>query len=365
MEKAVVDYPEKRKRTYIPGSKGLNKQYKGTRIAATKNQGIAAVRVKIIDKNVSVGQAVDQRGVPTYAYKIPNGKMYKTAPKVDKIPRGGSVPRVVGELGDQYQDIIGYQYGGNTAIPQYNDNGQPVTGGAAAVAQRSTGTAEFLDGASSVKGIKRIDDEFQDPSSKLLYKAAQKPQGKSNLSKTSTSIVKPKETAFAKVAGLVKYLPYVAATAVAAGSIGYAYYDEGIHGAIKETYLQTLGRLKSRKVKHLAEIALSKYNHKWHPERMDIDHPFGYPEADLADHAGSSEVPSGITNDYFNETVIAPPGPPQQTHIFQQPKISKKILKNIAHLMDEDKPIVRIKRKKVDQNVEGSTRKSKVQIISH
>ena len=28
MEKAVVTYPEKRKRTYIPGSKGMNKQYK-------------------------------------------------------------------------------------------------------------------------------------------------------------------------------------------------------------------------------------------------------------------------------------------------------------------------------------------------
>ena len=206
MEKAVVTYPEKRKRTYIPGSKGMNKQYRATRIAATKNQGIEAVRVKRIDKNVTVGQAVDQRGVPSFAYKIPNGKMYKTAPRADKIPRGGSVPRVVGELGDQYQDIVGYQYGGNTVIPNYNDNGQPVAGGAAAVAQSSTGTPTFLSGTSSAKDLQHIDDEFQNPASKAVYDA-HKYLGESNLRQTSTSIVQPKESSFAKVAGLVKYLP--------------------------------------------------------------------------------------------------------------------------------------------------------------
>ena len=206
MEKAVVTYPEKRKRTYIPGSKGMNKQYRATRIAATKNQGIEAVRVKRIDKNVTVGQAVDQRGVPSFAYKIPNGKMYKTAPRADKIPRGGSVPRVVGELGDQYQDIVGYQYGGNTVIPNYNDNGQPVAGGAAAVAQSSTGTPTFLSGTSSAKDLQHIDDEFQNPASKAVYDA-HKYLGESNLRQTSTSITQPKESSFAKVAGLVKYLP--------------------------------------------------------------------------------------------------------------------------------------------------------------
>ena len=255
MEKAVVTYPEKRKRTYIPGSKGMNKQYRATRIAATKNQGIEAVRVKRIDKNVTVGQAVDQRGVPSFAYKIPNGKMYKTAPRADKIPRGGSVPRVVGELGDQYQDIVGYQYGGNTVIPNYNDNGQPVAGGAAAVAQSSTGTPTFLSGTSSAKDLQHIDDEFQNPASKAVYDA-HKYLGESNLRQTSTSIVQPKESSFAKVAGLVKYLP-----------INYPNAD------LTE---QTRG------------------------------------------DAGVSKISSGLRKNYYNQQYVTSAGPPLATHLFQE-----------------------------------------------
>ena len=254
MEKAVVTYPEKRKRTYIPGSKGMNKQYRATRIAATKNQGIEAVRVKRIDKNVTVGQAVDQRGVPSFAYKIPNGKMYKTAPRADKIPRGGSVPRVVGELGDQYQDIVGYQYGGNTVIPKYSDNGQPVAGGAAAVAQNSTGTPTFLSGTSSAKDLQHIDDEFQNPASKAVYDA-HKYLGESNLRQTSTSIVQPKESSFAKVAGLVKYLP-----------INYPNAD------LTE---QTRG------------------------------------------DAGVSKISSGLRKNYYNQQYVTSAGPPLATHLFQ------------------------------------------------
>lgn len=255
MEKAVVTYPEKRKRTYIPGSKGMNKQYRATRIAATKNQGIEAVRVKRIDKNVTVGQAVDQRGVPSFAYKIPNGKMYKTAPRADKIPRGGSVPRVVGELGDQYQDVVGYQYGGNTVIPKYSDNGQPVAGGAAAVAQNSTGTPTFLSGTSSAKDLQHIDDEFQNPASKAVYDA-HKYLGESNLRQTSTSIVQPKESSFAKVAGLVKYLP-----------INYPNAD------LTE---QTRG------------------------------------------DAGVSKISSGLRKNYYNQQYVTSAGPPLATHLFQE-----------------------------------------------
>ena len=255
MEKAVVTYPEKRKRTYIPGSKGMNKQYRATRIAATKNQGIEAVRVKRIDKNVTVGQAVDQRGVPSFAYKIPNGKMYKTAPRADKIPRGGSVPRVVGELGDQYQDIVGYQYGGNTVIPKYSDNGQPVAGGAAAVAQNSTGTPTFLSGTSSAKDLQHIDDEFQNPASKAVYDA-HKYLGESNLRQTSTSITQPKESSFAKVAGLVKYLP-----------INYPNAD------LTE---QTRG------------------------------------------DAGVSKISSGLRKNYYNQQYVTSAGPPLATHLFQE-----------------------------------------------
>jgi len=255
MEKAVVTYPEKRKRTYIPGSKGMNKQYRATRIAATKNQGIEAVRVKRIDKNVTVGQAVDQRGVPSFAYKIPNGKMYKTAPRADKIPRGGSVPRVVGELGDQYQDVVGYQYGGNTVIPKYSDNGQPVAGGAAAVAQNSTGTPTFLSGTSSAKDLQHIDDEFQNPASEAVYDA-HKYLGGSNLRQTSTSIVQPKESSFAKVAGLVKYLP-----------INYPNAD------LTE---QTQG------------------------------------------DAGVSKISSGLRKNYYNQQYVTSAGPPLATHLFQE-----------------------------------------------
>ena len=254
MEKAVVTYPEKRKRTYIPGSKGMNKQYRATRIAATKNQGIEAVRVKRIDKNVTVGQAVDQRGVPSFAYKIPNGKMYKTAPRADKIPRGGSVPRVVGEIGEQYQDVVGYQYSGNTVIPQYSDNGQPVTGGAAAVAQSSTGTPTFLNGTSLAKDLESIDDEFQNPASKAVYDA-HKYLSESNLRQTSISIVQPKESSFAKVAGLVKYLP-----------INYPNAD------LTE---QTRG------------------------------------------DAGVSKISSGLRKNYYNQQYVTSAGPPLATHLFQ------------------------------------------------
>ena len=261
MEKAVVTYPEKRKLTYIPGSKGMNKQYRATRIAATKNQGIEAVRVKRIDKNVSVGQAVDQRGVPSFAYKIPNGKMYKTAPRADKIPRGGSVPRVVGEIGEQYQDVVGYQYSGNTVIPQYSDNGQPVTGGAAAVAQSSTGTPTFLNGTSLAKDLESIDDEFQNTASKAVYDA-HKYLSESNLRQTSISIVQPKESSFAKVAGLVKYLPDIETTAA-----------------------------------------------------------INYPNADLTEQtrgdAGVSKISYGLRKNYYNRQYVTSAGPPLATHLFQ------------------------------------------------
>jgi hypothetical protein len=337
MEKAVVTYPEKRKRTYIPGSKGMNKQYRATRIAATENQGIEAVRVKRIDKNVSVGQAVDERGVPSFAYKIPNGKMYKTAPRADKIPRGGSVPRVVVELGEQYQDVVGYQYGGNTVIPKYSDDGQPVTGGAAAVAQRSTGTPTFLSGTSSAKGLERIDDEFQNPASEAVYDA-HKYLGKSNLRQTSTSIVEPKESSFAKVAGLVKYLPQIATTAAALGGIGYAYYQGGLPEVIRSTYSSIAGSNIYAKLKKRDQEKFRYFAEKMHSKaikngpHMDVDNPFhvsdktsddiNYPNADLTEQtrgdAGVSKISSGLRKNYYNQQYITSAGPPLATHLFQE-----------------------------------------------
>lgn len=100
MEYTAVRYPTKEYRQYRPGSKGLNVHYRAFREQFYGNKAIIKHSFRDIHRNPSVGQYTDQRGIPTYAYKIPNGKMYKTAPLMDRIPRGGSVPRVVGSLGD-------------------------------------------------------------------------------------------------------------------------------------------------------------------------------------------------------------------------------------------------------------------------
>jgi hypothetical protein len=100
MEYTAVRYPTKEYRQYRPGSKGLNVHYKAFREQFYGNKAIIKRSFRDVNRNPSVGQYTDQRGIPTFAYKIPNGKMYKTAPLMARIPRGGSVPRVVGSLGD-------------------------------------------------------------------------------------------------------------------------------------------------------------------------------------------------------------------------------------------------------------------------
>lgn len=100
MEYTAVRYPTKEYRQYRPGSKGLNVHYRAFREQFYGNKAIIKHSFRDVNRNPSVGQYTDQRGIPTYAYKIPNGKMYKTAPLMARIPRGGSVPRVVGSLGD-------------------------------------------------------------------------------------------------------------------------------------------------------------------------------------------------------------------------------------------------------------------------
>ena len=100
MEYTAVRYPTKEYRQYRPGSKGLNVHYKAFREQFYGNKAIIKRSFRTIHRNPSVGQYTDQRGIPTYAYKIPNGKLYKTAPLMDRLPRGGSVPRIVGSLGD-------------------------------------------------------------------------------------------------------------------------------------------------------------------------------------------------------------------------------------------------------------------------
>ena len=100
MEYKAVRYPTKEYRQYRPGSKGLNVHYRAFREQFYGNKAIIKYSFRDVNRNPSVGQYTDQRGIPTYAYKIPNGRMYKTAPLMDRIPRGGSVPRIVGSLGD-------------------------------------------------------------------------------------------------------------------------------------------------------------------------------------------------------------------------------------------------------------------------
>jgi hypothetical protein len=106
MEQFPIRYPQTEHRRYTPGGKGLNKHYKAHRVQFFGQKGIIKTEFRIIHRNPSVGLFTDQRGIPSFAYKIPNGKMYKTAPQMDKIPRGGNVPRVVGTLGDVFQDIL-------------------------------------------------------------------------------------------------------------------------------------------------------------------------------------------------------------------------------------------------------------------
>jgi hypothetical protein len=105
MEQFPIRYPQTEHRRYTPGSKGLNKHYKAHREQFFGQKGIIKTEFRTIHRNPSVGLYTDQRGIPTFAYKIPDGKMYKTAPQMDKIPRGGNVPRVVGSLGDVFQDV--------------------------------------------------------------------------------------------------------------------------------------------------------------------------------------------------------------------------------------------------------------------
>ena len=85
---------------------------------------------------------------------------------------------------------------------------------------------------------------------------AHKYLGESNLRQTSTSIVQPKESSFAKVAGLVKYLP-----------INYPKAD------LTE---QTRG------------------------------------------DAGVSKISSGLRKNYYNQQYVTSAGPPLATHLFQE-----------------------------------------------
>jgi len=125
MEQFPIRYPQTEHRRYTPGSKGLNKHYKAHRVQFFGQKGIIKTEFRTIHRNPSVGLYTDQRGIPSFAYKIPNGKIYKTAPQMDKLPRGGNVPRVVGTLGDVFQDVV--DQGTPGAISGLRNGGGPNT----------------------------------------------------------------------------------------------------------------------------------------------------------------------------------------------------------------------------------------------
>ena len=140
MEQYAVRYPTVEYRRAQPGSKGLNKHYKAHRIQFFGHKGILKTTFQTIHRNPSVGLYTDQRGIPSFAYKIPDGKIYKTAPQMDKIPRGGNVPRVVGTLGDVFQDVVDQGTPGAASV--LRNGGGPNTP-TSTVAPPSTSTAEI------------------------------------------------------------------------------------------------------------------------------------------------------------------------------------------------------------------------------
>jgi hypothetical protein len=152
MEQYAVRYPTVEYRRAQPGSKGLNKHYKAHRIQFFGHKGILKTSFQTIHRNASVGQYTDQRGIPSFAYKIPNGKMYKAAPQMDKLPRGGNVPRVVGTVGDEFNDVTGTMYGAITmsngqtklmgGVPLRNQGDVPIAGTNFTVQPTSQGSAQ-------------------------------------------------------------------------------------------------------------------------------------------------------------------------------------------------------------------------------
>jgi len=106
MEDVYVRYPTVEYRTYRPGSKGLNIHYKGYREAPFGMKGKLRTSIKDYHRTVAVSGYVDQRGVNTFAYKIPDAKQHRAAPFMDRLPRGGLVPRIVGSIGDVENSFV-------------------------------------------------------------------------------------------------------------------------------------------------------------------------------------------------------------------------------------------------------------------
>lgn len=100
MEYTYHRYPSDGIQKYTPGSKGLNKHYQLYREGPFGIVGKKDLCYKILHRDASVGQYTNQFGTDTFAFKVPSLQTWKTAPYMDRLPRNGAVPRIVGELGD-------------------------------------------------------------------------------------------------------------------------------------------------------------------------------------------------------------------------------------------------------------------------
>lgn len=96
MEQITLRYPSKAKQSYYPGSKGWNNHYQSYRHEAFGESGVEKTTYKTPLEKTKYSGYVKASGLPTFAYKIPDGKIWKSAPYADRIPRGGSVPRIIG-----------------------------------------------------------------------------------------------------------------------------------------------------------------------------------------------------------------------------------------------------------------------------
>ena len=202
MEQFPIRYPQTERRRYTPGGKGLNKHYKAHRVQFFGQKGIIKTEFRVIHRNPSVGLYTDQRGIPSFAYKIPNGKMYKTAPQMDRIPRGGNVPRVVGTLGDVFQDILDEGIPGAASILRNKPQGfggiidKPVnptvtttTSTGAPAANPSVGSQLKLTGMTATDVYQtdsqvKKEEEFIDSTDNEFNK----PQGKSSRRSSGSSV---------------------------------------------------------------------------------------------------------------------------------------------------------------------------------
>lgn len=127
MDETWHRYPASNFLKYTPGSKGLNKHFQMYREGPYGLVAKGVTRDTQLHKDRAVSQYVDQRGVPTFAYKIPSLTTWKTAPYMARLPRGGTVPRIVGELGDD-DGSVSTEYTGSALAASYSSGAitQPI-----------------------------------------------------------------------------------------------------------------------------------------------------------------------------------------------------------------------------------------------